>query len=145
MGFQGLVNMELSSQTFFAHRSWGLKRSNAVVIRRWIDVVVCQGINHQYTTSSWWFQPILYSQIGFLKVGATIRNVRKPPPRYYGFYHGILYHQQCVGSHISLHHPSAINLKGHQQTPGTYPRPPKQQFMFRNSFLLRVWGCLGYV
>ena len=85
------------------------------------------------------------SQIGFIQLGATITYVGKPPPRY-GFFHSILYHQAVSGiTYLPPPTFSNENLRGHQHTPGTYPRPPKQQFMFRNSFLLRVWGCLGYV
>ena len=34
-------------------------------------------------------------------------------------------------------------LRTFQQTPGAYPKPPTNS-LWRNSFHLAVWGCLGY-
>ena len=34
-------------------------------------------------------------------------------------------------------------LRTFQQTPGAYPKPPTNS-LWRNSFHLGVWGCLGY-
>ena len=40
-------------------------------------------------------------------------------------------------------HEFHFNLRTFQQTPGAYPKPPTNS-LWRNSFHLGVWGCLGY-
>ena len=52
---------------------------------------------------------------------------------------------QILSNLFDIPGPVSVDIpRPYQQTPGAYPKPPNQQFMFRNSFHLGVWGCLGY-